>query len=448
MTQHEFPHDAVRAAAGRRVVEPAAFPVAIAGHGAATVAERSADPLEINALLLTCNERRCLLISFDLLYVGGPLEQQLRAELSGRYGLARSDVLLFASHTHFAPPTDPTLPALGPYDSAYAAKVATAAADLAAELFAAPAMPCRLEMRRGMLAHSVNRRRPRRAPMYTRSRGWSFDRVSLGQHGSGPRDDTATLVKVTAVESAATLAIFWHYTCHPVGRVPANVTSADFPGIARGALRRLERAAVPVLYLQGFCGDIRPNVPQRPARNFKERLRNFVQAAVVGMYETGASEAGWQAWASSFEAGVTRIAEAAPDLVDHPSGLSSTHGSVRLQDFFEGSISREALHLWGVRVGRQLEVYAFGAEPSVEWQAQLSDALGRATGVRLYCAYCGDVFGYLPVPEQVAQGGYEVATFQQLFGMAGHFSAEGLRRSIGPALQSLARALRADAAGS
>jgi hypothetical protein len=437
----------VRAAAGRRLVEPTAFPVAIAGHGAGSVADRGADPLEINALLLTCNERKCLLISFDLLYISGPLEQQLRNGLSERYGLTRSNVLLFASHTHFAPPTDPTLPALGPYDSTYAAKVAAAVADLAAELFAAPATPCRLETRRGMLAHSVNRRRPRRWPTYTRSRGWSFDRVSFARHESGPRDDTATIVKVTAAESAATLAIFWHYACHPVGRVPANVTSADFPGIARRALRRGEGTEVPVLYLQGFCGDVRPNVEQRPARNLKERLHKLVHA-LAGVYETGASEQSWKAWASSFEAGITRIAAAAPDLVDDPVGMSSAHDSVRLQDFFEGSLSRETLHLWGVRIGRQLELYAFGAEPSVEWQSRLSDALGSAAGVRLYCAYCGDVFGYLPVPEQVAQGGYEVATFQKLFGMAGRFNAAGLRRSIGPALQALARIVRADTVSS
>jgi hypothetical protein len=448
LTHHELAHGVVRAAAGRRVVEPAAFPVAIAGHGAGAVADSGADPLEINALLLTCNERKCLLISFDLLYVGGPLEQQLRTELSGRYGLTRSDVLLFASHTHFAPPTDPTLPALGPYDSAYAAKVAVAVADLAAELFAAPATACRLETRRGMLAHSVNRRRPRWAPTYTRSRGWSFDRVAFGRHESGPRDDTATLVRVAAAGSGATVAIFWHYACHPVGRVPTNVTSADFPGVARRALRLVESAEVPVLYLQGFCGDIRPDIEQRPARNLQERLRNFASAVAAGTYLTGGTEQGWEAWASSFDAGITRIAAAAPVIVDHPVGMSSAHDSVRLQEFFEGSSAREALHLWGVRVGRQLELYAFGAEPSIEWQNRLSAALGSPAGVRLYCAYCGDVFGYLPAPEQIAQGGYEVAAFQGLFGMAGRFNAEGLRRSIGPALQSLARTVRADAHGS
>jgi hypothetical protein len=317
LTQLEFPHGAVRAAAGRRVVEPRAFPVAIAGHGAASVADRGADPLEINALLLTSNERKCLLISFDLLYVGGPLERQLRSELSGRHGLKDSDVLLFASHTHFAPPTDPTLPALGPYDSAYAAQIAAAVADLAAELFAAPTTPCRLETRRGMLAHSVNRRRPRKWPTYTRSRGWSFDRVSFGRHESGPRDDTATLIKVLAAGSGATLAIFWHYACHPVGRVPANVTSADFPGIARRALRRIEGPEVPILYLQGFCGDIRPNLEQRPPRTLQERLRNFVHA-VAGVYEMGASEQSWKAWASSFDAGITDIAATTPDIVEQP----------------------------------------------------------------------------------------------------------------------------------
>jgi hypothetical protein len=417
------------------------FPTPIAGHGARAVAATAADPLELNGLLLIAGGQRCLLLSFDLLYVGGPLEERLRAQLSDRYGLARSELLLFASHTHFAPPTDPTLPGLGPCDAPYADRIVGAVTDLAAELLSRPAVPCRLEIRRGMLAHAVNRRRPRIAPTFTRSRGLAFDRVALGPHAAGPRDDTATLVRLARLDAPEAVAVIWHYACHPVGHVPSNVTTADFPGVARRSLRHVENAEVPVLYLQGFCGNLRPNLLPERSPGVLDALRNLAQSAIGGTAELRTSPANWQAWTESLESTIAGIARKPPDILDLPAQLRSACGSVPLRDFFEGEMAREQLHLWGLALGDKLELYGLGAEPSIEWQAKFAEALGAPAGIRIYSAYCGDVFGYLPVPEQVREGGYEVRDFQRWFGMAGRFRAEGLRTSIVPAVQGLARAL-------
>jgi hypothetical protein len=56
--------------------------------------------------------------------------------------------------------------------------------------------------------------------------------------------------------------------------------------------------------------------------------------------------------------------------------------------------------------GRALEILGFGAEPTIGWQQRFAEALGEPEGIRLFSGYCGDVFGYLPVPEQLE----EVAT--------------------------------------
>jgi hypothetical protein len=40
--------------------------------------------------------------------------------------------------------------------------------------------------------------------------------------------------------------------------------------------------------------------------------------------------------------------------------------------------------------------------------------------------YCGDVLGYLPLPEQAPEGEYEGAQFQPLFGFEGHFHKDAL----------------------
>ncbi len=157
------------ATAGRCLVPPIGLPSAIAGHGSRSIALAAADPLEVNAVLFEAGARRCLLLSFDLLYISGTLRRDLLLELSTRYGLADADIFMFASHTHFAPPTDSSLPDLGSYDEAYAIRVREAVLGLVGDLVAGVRVPVRLEIRRGRLAHSVNRRRPRLAPSYTRT---------------------------------------------------------------------------------------------------------------------------------------------------------------------------------------------------------------------------------------------------------------------------------------
>jgi hypothetical protein len=44
--------------------------------------------------------------------------------------------------------------------------------------------------------------------------------------------------------------------------------------------------------------------------------------------------------------------------------------------------------------------------------------------LRLYAGYLGALYGYLPTPDQIRSGGYEVTGFQQLFGLSGAFDAE------------------------
>ena len=52
--------------------------------------------------------------------------------------------------------------------------------------------------------------------------------------------------------------MLWNFACHPVMyHSPMNV-SAHFPGDVRKELREI-LSDIPVVFLQGFSGDIRPN---------------------------------------------------------------------------------------------------------------------------------------------------------------------------------------------
>ena len=94
-----------------------------------------------------------------------------------------------------------------------------------------------------------------------------------------------------------------------------------------------------------------------------------------------------------------------------------------------------------VRIGEDLEIVALSAEPSVEWQRTLDEAVPVAAGrIRLYAGYLGALFGYLPTAAQIPQGGYEVEGFQPLFGLSGHFKPD----RISPAITGCVRDALAD----
>ena len=109
-------HNEIRAAAARRLLPQVRLPSAIAGHGSMSMAHRFADAIELNAVLFITGIRRCVLVSADLLYIGGALERDLREALCTAMALG-SRCISVRLHTHFAPPLDSTLPALGTDDT-------------------------------------------------------------------------------------------------------------------------------------------------------------------------------------------------------------------------------------------------------------------------------------------------------------------------------------------
>lgn len=434
-------------AAGRTCVRPSTYPIPIAGHGDQAIARAEADPLEINAALLTDGDSRCLLMSFDLLYIGGSLERRLRGVLAERHGLRNSDVLLFASHTHFAPPTDPALPALGPVNEQYADHVFIEALKLIDHLVATRPVPLRIETRRGDLDHSVNRRRPRFLPTYTRSGGLSTGRVSLAPNAAGARDESVTVVMLCERVSNKTIATIWNYACHPVGHTPSDVTSADFPGSVRAKLRH-EVSDLPVLFLQGFCGDVRPDISPSKAANWRQSAVRRIKHLASGTPWLGVTPESWQRWTETLSQRVKDIAAAPPVSVDNEPRFSSELTTIPVDAFFDGDAQKTVMSVRGLGLGREVEIVAFGAEPSVGWVRRLDERLGPSRAARIYAGYCGDVVGYLPLPEQVSEGGYEVVQSQPLFGLKGRYRPSALAMVVGDAVESLVQTLRADQANS
>jgi hypothetical protein len=388
------------------------------------------DPIEISAVLLESSGQRCLIFSFDLMIVGSELQDMIHSGLR-RQGYRPDEIMLLASHTHYAPATDQACQPLGVPDMAFVNHVAEAAANLVRQIHLQEPSEVDLDVFQGQLNHAINRRRHWPFPTLGRTYGFRLTSVSLAPNPSGPKDEQATVVLLRKADNGQALGVIWHYTCHPTAVVPANVISADYPGAVRRALRQ-RFGEIPCVFVQGFCGDIRPNMAtSTEAIGLRERLGRIIRLIASGPTFAVPSPEDWVRWSQSLATNVCDIAKGNPARTFSPASLQSGSARIPLSAFFEGSAPDKMLAAQVVRVGEALEIVALSAEANVEWERILDDAVpAPSTRIRLYAGYLGALFGYLPTAAQVPEGGYEVEGFQRLFGLSGRFDSDQIGAAV------------------
>lgn len=388
------------------------------------------DPIEIAALLLESDGCRCLILGFDLMIVGTELADLIRSRL-GKLGFQPDEVMMLASHTHCAPATDSACSRLGTPDTRFIKDAADAVNRVVRKILTEQPNEISVDIFRGNLDHSINRRRYWPFPTYDRTQGVQWASVTFSPYPAGPRDEQATVILIRAADNGTPLAAFAHYACHPTSVTPTDVISADYPGSIRNLLRA-RFGNIPCLYAPGFCGDITPRlVPSEQRQSLRERLARLRRMVIAGYTIPTVTFADSLAWRDSLAARLGAVVAEGPAKMLRPERLRSGSAAIPLGAFFTGTAPDKKLTVQLLRLGDELEIFALSAEPTVEWQRILDEAFPHPPqAIRLYTGYLGDVFGYLPTARQVTEGGYEVNGFQSLFGMSGHFDSNRISAAV------------------
>jgi len=380
-------------------------PAMLGGYEMRTAPFKSiADPLEANVLQIEGDHQRATIVSTDLLYPG----QTLRTLLLGRLALPEEELFLSASHTHYAPMTAPRMPLLGIVDDQYVDQVAERISTLIKSL----------EMRRqrfagtyheGLLNHSMNRRL---AHLRLTSSGFSRA-VGMGPNVAGERDERARVLKFVD-SSGRPLAIVWNYACHASDFFDSLRVSAAFPGQVRKRLRS-ELGAIPVLFLQGFSGDVRP-----PFTGLSPDIKSPAKRVLRGpQFKSAPSRREWERWSGSLADCVAAIARspAAPLQMREP--MTRRIEVLEKAYVVDGDGSKSLC--WHLVDCGGFRMAGINAEPVVRYRRLLQDTLA---GPPLLTAGCLDqTHCYLPVDEMLGQRGYEVEGFRRIFGFPGRFRA-------------------------
>lgn len=218
-------------------------------------------------ILVIEDEIRVAILALDLLAVSKDFSDRVKLALKKILGIDESAIILCVSHTHSGPLGLQNWFPIG------------SEPHLDEELMAA------IEARLVKAARAVLRQMQTARLVYAVGEvdGIGGDR----NHPGKTLDKKLTVFRFDAVDNDRSLAIIFHYACHPTILGADNLLySADFPGAARMEIRRHYPDTI-CMYLNGAAGNISPRYFRRD-QSFDEvkRLGGILGSRVVELLTT------------------------------------------------------------------------------------------------------------------------------------------------------------------
>lgn len=398
-----LPAGTVRAAAVSRRISPGdQVPLGASDSGSLPWQGIVSD-LEVNvlALWMESDEPAMLIVTLDLLYPGSKVREAVEAAAAP---LPADRIVVAASHTHRAPMTDASKPVLGRPDPAYMSWVADEVRLGVEQALSAVPQPVTLAVGETIAEHSINRRLRKKLVVARRPR---VNDVVNAPNPEGQTDEQLTAV-VVKDSSDRPLAILWNYACHPVGGPVRNGVDSHFPGYVRRELRAaLADDAMPILFLQGFSGDVRPNASAK-VHSTRRRLR---QLATGRLFEDMTWPT-YEAWCGSLASLVVKAVGSAVPI--RPIEVHGSRVTVEADRFVVGPGAAD-VSFGRLAIGDSLVLYTVSGEVVVAYAQRLRD---RDTSRHVMCVGCADqVIGYLPTKDVLDEGGYEAGGYCASFGL-------------------------------
>lgn len=378
--------------------------------------QREAIPFEANVLGLRENGQMQVIVSVDWFFASTGLRERILSRCAGR--LDEAALVVVASHTHTSPNPDRTKIGFSKVDPEYVAWVEDAIASRVAEILRSDVWhPIRLRFTTATCDCAIHRRRK---AWVLRKSGLRRE-ISIFPNPAGSRDRDLRLLRVEN-EDNSLLAVVWGISCHPTDWPRYSELSPDYPGAVRQAIRRQAGAEVPVIFLQGFCGDLRPpSIGMWPWRGtWRSRLLTFAAIALNGPAFVGFTEQKYAKWVDSIAKSAMKALDQAAQTNPLATKLLIRRTSIPLSALgISGETDQVTFHSFDL--DENLRVVGISAEVCWEYAALIKSALG---GKKIWpVGYIDNVYGYLPTQAMLVEGGYEVKGFMKLFGIKGEFVA-------------------------
>lgn len=346
----------------------------VTGHPRKTMGVR--DPIRAGVLLLDDGKTKLAIATFDLIEAGDPLVMAVREAISARTGTPKENILVTASHNHSGPDFEK--------EHAWAHQVVDKIGAAAAE--AASAMhPVTIGYGEDSINFSINRRKVVNG------------RAVVRLNPDGPNDRRVKVLRFDDDGSLTPMAVLMNAVCHPCfftwgdNATPPYpngfpMMSADFPGEAQAFVEKVYDGKTLALFLQGCCGDIRPNLPGDPYRCADEADIQWAGHDLGG------------AVVRALARSMTREARS-----KRPTVYKLRCASERVK--LTGKDGPVEAELMAMKIGPYL-ILTMPGEPMVEYGLKLErDIADRAIPIVL--GYSNGGIGYIATADAYKVGGYE-----------------------------------------
>lgn len=392
--------------------------------------------LELNAAVLRRRDRCLVLLTGDFLYLSGTLRDAIVRTYGMQHGFSQADVLLGASHTHFAPSLDVGKPGLGAADEGYIAFVHAKALALLGQLLEAKGEPITVRHCRRTSRHNCNRR----SVVFGADGELAVDDI-MSDPGN-VFDDALDVVRFDGADGGLRGAMV-RYACHPISFPEKLAVTAEFPGVIRSEFRASSGIEeLPVLFFQGFAGDMVPMSPPREAPD-----RTAVRGGLKPVKrEATLSADEWQRWTASLASDAHLALDEAERACPAAPQLGARERRLALSELIDG-LSEEHrdsfLSMQAIWLCADLLIVALSAEPTAAWTERIGDLAPGMTVLPV--GYVNQTYGYLPAARELAPNGYMAGGFFEPFGLRGCFRSDLEQRVVSELELLLAPFVRIDA---
>lgn len=375
------------------------------------------DDIFVRALYLEHDSERCLILSFDLCFLGRADADRIKGAVGARLDLAPRQILLNASHSH-------TSPAVGTWgfhhylapDCLYLDELCNATVRCAGQAMER-ARPARIE---GAMGRSI-------IPMSRRS----FSAEGVMQNRPNPHGvvcDALPVCRVTG-DDGHIIALLFSVAAHP-SICGGFAISAEYPGVA---MRHLDEhlGAEAAMFLQGCGGDAKTLLAGENRDTWRSDDWSIVQHVgrtiadeVIGTLKQPMVAIEPKIACFLLEMHLPLLDSPSPDALlaeaDQASSVAHLIAEKRMRALWARrmleSLERgkplpraAPVLLQGISLGMSLRIVAIEGEPVAEHGLTILSAF--RTGTTFPLGYSNGEALYLPCDRQLPEGGYEVTSF-------------------------------------
>ena len=405
-TVHGYAADVLTAAAGSIDVSPRA-PMQMGCGDDLTPTAEVRDPIEANALVVRDEELSVALVSVDALYVGAALRSHLEEGLRDLF--SPTEIFIGATHTHYAPFLDEAKPRLGHVNPEHLSDVAERLVQLVRKLAIGPHEPVTVEHASFHTTAPIARRKSR---LLGGAQGRvKFNSIILAPNPRETAPQVAHIIQFTSENGP--LAVLWQLPCHPTSLPSGLRHSAHFPGQIRAHLRAELGTDLPVLFFQGFSGDLRP-----PSVGSVAGAKSFARRILLGQWFEPFTESAYASWLRKMKTEVDAAhAQMTPVDCSDTTCLSASRLTVEVSAVAEQVDPTGARASWHrVSIGT-IDLVGVSGEPVSEYAPFVNHSGNSPHRVRIPVGCIDDVFGYVPSRRMMREGGYEACGFCDDFGI-------------------------------